>query len=679
MMHEDALWKSQTEDHNFDWIRVVPISGLGQTMNACSRVFVGGINEDHDVSCVGVVGIKHRHNIVRDTLVDICFRSGISFGKEVDIGLGGGWDKPLHPANMLLYSWDGGLDVCVDLTGSSPLTQMGMVDFVSGHAMIDAAQRKRVKYETKCMDIGYGLPFSFSSFCKLVKDAVTLLKQMQKFSMAQDIRTRAAVHIYTDKKVDTGLGGGRDKSLHSTNMSLYSWDGWLDVCVDLTRSSPLTQIGTIDFVPGHAVIEAAQHKRVKYEANHAQLALGSLRGIFMETMCVSCAGIICIKHERNVVRDILIDIYFRLRISDGKEVDIRMRSERDRPLRPTNMLLYSWDRDALWKSQTEDHTFDWIRVVPILGLGQIMNGRTYRCVLCYGLGVSLFYVLKSCSACSRFFVGGINEDHDVSCVGVVGIKHRHNIVRDTLVDICFRSRISSGKEVDIGLGGGWDKPLRPANMLLYSWDGGLDVCVDLTGSSPLTQMRMVDFVSGRAMIDAAQRKRVKYETKCMDIGYGLPFSLSSICKLVKDAVTILKQIQKFSMAQDIGARAAVHIYSRIIFAIARGVETQIVSRLLNTDKKVDTGLGGGRDKSLHSADMSLYSWDGWLDVCVDLTRSSPLTQIGTIDFVPGHAVIEAAQHKRVKYEAKCMNIIYDFLIFSFSSFGKLEKDAGDLA
>ncbi|GKB17014.1 hypothetical protein Tco_0850937 [Tanacetum coccineum] len=89
--------------------------------------------------------------------------------------------------------------------------------------------------------------------------------------------------------------------------------------------------------------------------------------------------------------------------------------------------------------------------------------------------------------------------------------------------------ISVGKEVDIGLDGRCDKPLRPANMLLYSWDGGLDVCVDLTGSSPLKQTEMTDFVLGRVVIDDAQRKRVKYMSKCAAIGYEfLPFSFSSL-------------------------------------------------------------------------------------------------------------------------------------------------------
>ncbi|GJX71476.1 hypothetical protein Tco_0308647 [Tanacetum coccineum] len=209
---------------------------------------------------------------------------------------------------------------------------------------------------------------------------------------------------------------------------------------------------------------------------------------------------------------------------------------------------------ALWKSQIEEHTSDWLRAVPISGLGQTMNGKTYRCALCYRLGVPLFSVPKPCSACSRVFAGDIYGDHAVSCTGIVGIKHRHNIVCDTLIDICFRSGISAGKEVDIGLGGGRDKPLRPADMLVNSWGGGLDVCVDLTGSSPLTQTGMIDFVLGRAVIDVAQRKSVKYEAKCAEIGYGfLPFSFSSFRELEKDVVTLLKRIRKYSVTQDIGA------------------------------------------------------------------------------------------------------------------------------
>nr|GEY08971.1 hypothetical protein [Tanacetum cinerariifolium] len=127
-------------------LRVVSISGLRQTMNACSQVFAGDIYKNHVVTCAGIIGIKHRHNIMRDTLVDICYWSGISASKEIDIGLEGGHDKPLRLADMILYSWDGGLDVCVcvDLTGSSLLKQTRMADFVSDRVVIDAAYNVHV-------------------------------------------------------------------------------------------------------------------------------------------------------------------------------------------------------------------------------------------------------------------------------------------------------------------------------------------------------------------------------------------------------------------------------------------------------------------------------------------------------------------------------------------------------
>ncbi|GKF97776.1 hypothetical protein Tco_0293597 [Tanacetum coccineum] len=91
---------------------------------------------------------------------------------------------------------------------------------------------------------------------------------------------------------------------------------------------------------------------------------------------------------------------------------------------------------------------------------------------------------------------------------------------------------------------------------------------------------MADFAPDRVMIDATQRKRVKYEAKCAIIRYGfLPFSFSFLEEIKGDEVTLLKRIRMFFVAQDIGAR---------------------------------------------------------------------------------HAVIEAAQRKRIKYDAKCANIGYGF-------------------
>ncbi|GJX47335.1 hypothetical protein Tco_0272525 [Tanacetum coccineum] len=110
-------------------------------------------------------------------------------------------------------------------------------------------------------------------------------------------------------------------------------------------------------------------------------------------------------------------------------------------------------------------------------------------------------------------------------------------------------------------------------MTAVGCDGGgasIRISFEIKGQDGVTEM--VAFVPDRAVIDATHRKRVKYEAKCANIEYGfLPFSFSSLGELEKDAVNLLKRIRKFSVTQDIGARADVYCFNRISFAIAKGV------------------------------------------------------------------------------------------------------------
>ncbi|GKD66752.1 hypothetical protein Tco_1308860 [Tanacetum coccineum] len=87
-----------------------------------------------------------------------------------------------------------------------------------------------------------------------------------------------------------------------------------------------------------------------------------------------------------------------------------------------------------------------------------------------------------------------------------------------------------------------------------------------------------NFLMDILVTNAAHRKRGKYMAKCAAIVYGfLPFSFSSLGELEADVVTLLKRIQKFSMAQDIGARATIHIFNRISFAIAKGINAALLA------------------------------------------------------------------------------------------------------
>ncbi|GJV06647.1 hypothetical protein Tco_1344303 [Tanacetum coccineum] len=446
--------------------------------------------------------------MVRDTLVDICFRSGISAGKEVDIGLDEGHDKKLRPANMLLYSWDGGLNVCVDLTGSSLLTQTGM--------MSDFAP-----------DIGYGfLPFSFSFLGELETDAVTLLKRIRNFSMAQDIRGRAAGHIFNRIGVSIAKGVGAQivSRLPSNTLLAFFLHAWyldddtivgdtvivrkvlklimedgsgcgLHLNVDKTKvfwskEDPRSRLAG-SFPPN---IARPLHG-VKLLGGPASVDFNFCNELVMKRVAKTIELMDAIAKINDPQCELLLlctcagisRLYFTMRTclprvfaSAQRSFDVALRSflERISVGLQTKLLRHTGiDSPGL--------IFD--DVLSMLNTSMetdLLNNQ------------SEIAVLKLMKKMTDIYFTRVTKKAEI-----IGIKHHHNVVRDTLVDICYRSGISAG----------------------------LDVCVDLTGSSPLTQTGMVDLVPGRAVIDVAQCKRDKYMAKCADIGYGfLPFSLSSL-------------------------------------------------------------------------------------------------------------------------------------------------------
>nr|GEW32533.1 hypothetical protein [Tanacetum cinerariifolium] len=125
--NEELMERVMREDHTSDWLRVVPISGLGQPMNGIFTVIML-------YHVLGLLGLSTITMLFVTPLSTSVFDQGFQLTR--------------------------------------------MANFVPGRAVIDAAQHKRGKYMTKCADIGYGfLPFSFSSFGELEKDAMTLLKR----------------------------------------------------------------------------------------------------------------------------------------------------------------------------------------------------------------------------------------------------------------------------------------------------------------------------------------------------------------------------------------------------------------------------------------------------------------------------------------------------------------------
>nr|GEX95131.1 retrotransposon protein, putative [Tanacetum cinerariifolium] len=182
---------------------------------------------------------------------------------------------------------------------------------------------------------------------------------------------------------------------------------------------------------------------------------------------------------------------------------------------------------------------------------------------------------------------------------------------------------------------------------------------------------MVDFVPGRAVIDAAQRKRGKYMDKCATIGYRfLPFSFSSLGELEVDTIILLKRIRKFSITQDIIARAAIHIFNRIGFAIPKRVGAQIKSfqKALGTRLDMSTAYHLQTDGQ---SERTIQTLKDMLQACVIDFRNGWDKHLTLIEFSYNnsyHTTIKAAP-----FEALYGRYVKSFALERGYRFGKRGK------
>ncbi|GKC21588.1 hypothetical protein Tco_1023738 [Tanacetum coccineum] len=214
----------------------------------------------------------------------------------------------------------------------------------------------------------------------------------------------------------------------------------------------------------------------------------------------------------------------------------------------------------------EDHTSDWLRVILISGLGQTMNGKTYRSVLCYRLGVPLFSISKPCSACSRVFVGDIYGDHAVSCAGIIGIKASVTFMRIlgmSDLHLVGRETDATNRKTTVKY------MLRQAGQHLYNWQSiGFEVSSfsfspwgELEWFAVTLLKRVWNFFMAQDIGAALTPRLIDLEIESY---YTLAkwksedLAVSAAGEFEVDSVTLLKRIRKFFMAQDI-----VHTVKRI--------------------------------------------------------------------------------------------------------------------
>ena len=228
------------------------------------------------------------------------------------------------------------------------------------------------------------------------------------------------------------------------------------------------------------------------------------------------------------------------------------------------------------------HAQDFLTVVPIEGLGQRMSAVEYRAILKYRLMIPLFPPDDSCPICKKACLDRFGE-HALHCKELPGFKYRHDWVRDVLWDVLRRAGISAKKEAPVNF---LTDPregrssLRPADVLVFGWAGGKHACVDLTGVSPLVGLRDRGFVPGQAVLKAEARKVAKHEAACLENQHVfIPFAFDTFGSLAPEAVRFLERVQKVVHSDSQSPRNQGYVFSRIGFAIQKGIAAQLVARL----------------------------------------------------------------------------------------------------
>jgi len=242
------------------------------------------------------------------------------------------------------------------------------------------------------------------------------------------------------------------------------------------------------------------------------------------------------------------------------------------------------DRDmALWQSIQRPHSQAYLHAIPIEGLGQKMHKLAFRTTVCYRLGIPLYGSVPGsfvvCPAChqQRLDIWG---DHATMCASDIGVKWRHDLLRDTMFDIIRRTGVGVQKEVNLGFLSDQGGKLKPADLLLYSWAAGADCCVDVTVVAPFAGTGVRGFVVGKAEENVGVRKRRKYEAQCESFGYAFkPFAVSTFGDYGDEALDLLKRMVNCATGMAVSAKLAHHIYSRVSFTLQKGLGAQFVARL----------------------------------------------------------------------------------------------------
>ncbi|KAL5467311.1 hypothetical protein EMCRGX_G031522 [Ephydatia muelleri] len=227
------------------------------------------------------------------------------------------------------------------------------------------------------------------------------------------------------------------------------------------------------------------------------------------------------------------------------------------------------------------HASAWLSVTPSEGLGLHLDPPVFQIAVKWWLG------LDTSEGSQCILCPGVLDHlghHAVTCKYGGDVVSRHNKIRDILVETCRRAHIGVQMEVGNNLTHDHNKT-RPANILLSNWFLGKPAALDVSITSPLNPLTLLE--AGVLAKSAAQvteaRKHQANDPKCSELGWVcVPMVAESYGAWGDEASSIISSIASRLATSTCKSKSVVlnDIYGRLNVHLVCANATAILSRII---------------------------------------------------------------------------------------------------
>eukprot|EP00731_Ephydatia_muelleri_P023351 Em0015g934a len=482
----------------------------------------------HATTCRHGGDVVARHNRLRDIFANFCRRAHLSVQVEVGYGLARDHINS-RPADILVQGWDRGKPAAFDVTVTSPLTPVSLNNASAsmGAAAYAAECRKHAANDTRCQELGWlCIPLAVETQAILKPKMLSEIYSRLNMSLVRSV-ARAIMGREAAQGVLLRLCGAFCKLVHlarATPSTLTS-----KVFALINDDIQMTFCRCIGVDMSDTAWQQAQLSPSRGGLGFWSLSRHS-SAAFISSLCSSGFGLQSSHHLSQAIET------FNSLVSpaDAVSVESLLTSSVSQKYlsgklddRVFNILLNSSSvaDKARLLSVSSPHAASWLSVVPSENLGLHLDPPVFQVAIKWWLGLDTSEG-SQCALCPGSTLDHLGH-HAVTCKYGGDVVSRHNRIRDILVETCRRAHIGVKVEVGNNLSRDHSKT-RPADILLPNWFLGRTAALDVSITSPLNPVTLLEAgVSATAAAQATEaRKHQANDPKCSELAGPVPAALS---------------------------------------------------------------------------------------------------------------------------------------------------------